>query len=825
MSQLQSAAQASPPSMTAHPASPPGAERRGGGAMIAVLAFSGIVVAVMQTLLVPIVAQLPGLLSTSAANATWVMTATLLAGAVATPIMGRLGDLFGKRRMMLVSLALMVVGSLVAAVSSELGPVVVGRALQGFAMGAIPLGISIMRDELPPQKLGSAMGLMSSSIGIGGALGLPGAAFVAQHADWHALFYSSAALGVVSMLLTVLLVPESGVRAKGRFDILGALGLSAALVAFLLPITKGDQWGWGSPTTLGFFGAAAALFLLWGVLELRIKSPLVDLRTTVRRQVLLTNIASIMVGVSFYAMSLVLPQVMELPKATGYGLGQSLVVAGLVMAPMGIAMMLVSPLSARLQAARGPKTALMLGLAIIAVGYGTGLGMLGSLWQIGITVTVIGAGIGFAYSSLPALIIGAVPPSETGAANGLNALMRSIGTSVSSAVVGMVLAHMTTSLGKTAVPSLSGFRTAFVIATGAALAGLVLAAFLPGRRRAKAAAHASADAPAPSATDAPAHVATDAPAHTHAPAIEGDEIPAPSLRGRVLSDGRPVAGAAVTLIDAEGRQLAHSTSNDAGLYALDVSATGRLLLIGSAPGHRPGAAPLTLGDTPAEFDLELSDVGGLRGSVLDAATGAALPEATVVVADRHGEVAAAATTGPDGVYDLTGLPAGAYTLAVRADGHRPEAVQVEVAGDAPVQQDIALRAAAGVSGTVRDADGRPLGDVKVTLLDHNGNVVAASSTDPDGTYAISDVPEADYTLVASGYAPVTASVALPGTGLDPVDLELSHAAHGSRTAHSAHGSGSAHSAQGSGNVRSSGTARNQSESVGLYAEDAAEEVL
>jgi len=759
MSPLQSEPQAAPqPTATA----PPAAERRGGGAMIAVLAFSGIVVAVMQTLLVPIVADLPGLLSTSAANATWVMTATLLAGAVATPIMGRLGDLFGKRRMMLASLALMVVGSLIAAVSSELGPVVVGRALQGFAMGAIPLGISIMRDELPPQRLGSAMGLMSSSIGIGGALGLPGAAFVAQHADWHALFYSSAALGVVSMLLTVLLVPESGVRARGRFDILGSLGLSAGLVAFLLPITKGDQWGWGSPTTLGFFGAAALIFLLWGLLELRIKSPLVDLRTTARRQVLLTNIASIMVGVSFYAMSLVLPQVMELPKATGYGLGQSLVVAGLVMAPMGIAMMLVSPLSARLQAARGPKTALMLGLLIIAVGYGTGLGMLGSLWQIGITVTVIGAGIGFAYSSLPALIIGAVPPSETGAANGLNALMRSIGTSVSSAVVGMVLAHMTTSFGKAAVPSMDGFRTAFVIATGAALVGLLLAAFLPGRRRTEAPAAATGAASSPAT--APASVT----------AADDEEIPAPTLRGRVLSDGRPVAGAAVTLIDAEGRQLAHSTSNDAGLYALDVAATGRLLLIGSAPGHRPGAAPLTLGEAPVEFDLELSDVGGLRGAVRDAATGTALPGATVVVADRHGEVAAAATTGDDGVYDLTGLPAGAYTLAVRADGHRPEAVQVDVAGDAPVHQDIALTAAAGVSGTVRGADGRPLGDVKVTLLDHNGTVVAASSTSPDGTYSLSDVPEADYTLVASGYAPVTTSVALPGTGLNPVDLELSH---------------------------------------------------
>ncbi|MDJ1133580.1 MFS transporter [Streptomyces iconiensis] len=460
-----------------------GQVRTGGGRgarwIVPVLAFGGISVAVMQTLIVPIIAQLPTLLDTTTSNASWVITSTLLSGAVATPIMGRLGDLYGKRRLVLLSLGLMVLGSLVCAFTSELVPMVVGRAVQGFAMGAIPLGISIMRDELPPERLGSAMAFMSSSLGVGGALGMPLAAYVAQYTDWHVLFFGSAGIGVLAMVLVRLLVPESPLRTPGRFDVLGTFGLSAGLVALLLPVSKGGDWGWGSPAVLGLFAAAAVIFVLWGTLELRIKDPLVDLRTTARRQVLLTNLASIMVGLAFYAATLVLPQLLQLPTSTGYGLGQSMVVAGLCVAPMGVAMMLVSSLSARLSAARGPKVSLMTGLVILAAGYLLGTQLVGAVWQTVVLAVLVGVGIGIAYSAMPALILGAVDPSESGAANGLNTLMRSIGTSTSSAVVGVVLARMSSPLGNTEVPNLDGFRTAFLIAAGAALLGLVIAAFLP----------------------------------------------------------------------------------------------------------------------------------------------------------------------------------------------------------------------------------------------------------------------------------------------------------------------------------------------------------
>ncbi|MFC7893282.1 MFS transporter [Streptomyces sp. NPDC057381] len=571
--------------------------RRATGATVPVLAFAGIVVAVMQTLLVPVIKDLPRLLDTSPGNATWVLTSTLLSGAVATPIMGRLGDLFGKRRMLIASLSVMVVGALVSAFTDALLPMIVGRTLQGFAMGAIPLGIGLMRDMLPRERLGSAMALMSSSIGVGGGLALPAAALVAQHTDWHALFYGAAGLGVLSIVLTLLAVPESPLRAKGSFDLPGALGLSAGLVLFLLPITKGSDWGWSSPTTLGLFAAAAVVLFLWGLMELRVAAPLVDLRTTARREVLLTNLASIMVGVSFYVISLVLPQLLQLPAETGYGLGQSMVVAGLCVAPLGLTMMFTAPVYARLSARYGPRTTLIAGLLIIAVGYGGGLGLMNAAWQTVVTSVLIGAGIGLAYSSLPALIIGAVPASETGAANGLNTLMRSIGTSVSSAVIGMVLANTANDVGGVAVPTMHGFRVSFLIATAAVAVGLALAFFLP--RRSPAA-----------TTQLRASSEEDANLARAEQALTGgfpSDAELSGFRGRVLTaDGVPVARAKVTLIDRHGRQAGATLSAGDGGYALAVPASGPYVLAARATGHGPLAQSAThTGERPVDLDLSL----------------------------------------------------------------------------------------------------------------------------------------------------------------------------------------------------------------------------
>ncbi|QKW28127.1 MFS transporter [Streptomyces seoulensis] len=453
-------------------------------AIVAVLAFGGIVVSLMQTLVIPIVAELPALLHASASDTAWVVTATLLAAAVATPVMGRLGDMYGKRRMLLVSLAMLVIGSVTAALSDTVVPMIVGRALQGLASGVIPLGISIMRDELPAERLGSATAMMSASLGVGGALGLPAAAVIAENFDWHVLFWASGALGVVAAVLVLLLVPESRVRSGGRFDAVGAIGMAAGLMCLLLAISKGADWGWGSATTLGLFAAAVLVLLAWGVFELRVREPLVDLRTTARRQVLVTNLASVAIGFAMFSMSLAIPQLLQLPVASGYGLGRSLLVSGLVMAPSGLVMMAVAPISAAVSRTRGPKVTLMIGALIVAAGYGLNIALMDQVWHFVLASSVIGAGIGFTYGAMPTLIMGAVPASETGAANSLNTLMRSIGTSSASAVAGVVLAHMTTRLGPAVLPSENGFRTVLALGAGAALLGFVVASFIPGRRTA-----------------------------------------------------------------------------------------------------------------------------------------------------------------------------------------------------------------------------------------------------------------------------------------------------------------------------------------------------
>ncbi|MFE3598705.1 MFS transporter [Streptomyces sp. NPDC059096] len=453
------------------------------GGVVATLALAGTTAAIMQTLVTPLIAELPRILNTTASNATWVITTTLLVAAVCVPVVGRLGDLLGKRRMLLACSVPLIVGSVVCALSSSVVPMIIGRGLQGMGMGMVPLGIALLRDVVPTEKLSSSIALVSASMGIGGGLGLPIAAAVAQYANWRVLFWGAAVLATAIAVLIWFLIPAVPAAARGqRFDAPGALGLGAGLVCLLLAISKGADWGWGSGTTLGLFTSAVVLLVAWGWWEVRTTDPLVDLRTTARPRVLLTNVASVFVGCAMYASMLVMPQLLQFPEATGYGLGQSILASGLWMAPGGLVMMVVSPLGGKLTNACGPKVTLVSGVLVIAAGYGLSLLLMGSAWGIMVAIMVINSGVGLAYGSMPALIMSSVPLSETAAANSFNTLMRSLGTSVGAAVIGLVLSQMTISAGGHTLTSESGFRTALLIGCGVALVSAAIAAVIPAVR-------------------------------------------------------------------------------------------------------------------------------------------------------------------------------------------------------------------------------------------------------------------------------------------------------------------------------------------------------
>ncbi len=445
--------------------------------VVLTLCFGGLCAALMQTLVIPIQAELPRLLGTSASNASWVVTATLLGGAVAMPVAGRLGDILGKQRVLVGSAAILIVGSLVCAVSDSFLPMTAGRVLQGIAMGYIPVAISMVREVTPPKMATSAIAALSATLGVGGAIGLPLSAWVVQNYDWHMLFWLSAVLSVLVLLASILLVPNVHDAHPARFDTLGAVGLGIGLVITLVGLSKASDWGWGSPTTWACIVGGIVVLVGWGAYELRRSEPLVDLRSTARRPVLLTNLAAVLIGFGMMAQSIVVPQLLEMPEATGYGLGQTILEAGLWMAPAGLMMMVMAPVSAKLIDAIGAKTTLAVGAAVLGGGYVVALFMMNQPWQLLVAMCISSAGVGIGYAAMPTLILENSPRHEAGSAVGVNTLARSVGTTTAGAVMATLLTSQTMVLapGTPAIPTSGAFQLCFLFGAGAAVVGGLLA--------------------------------------------------------------------------------------------------------------------------------------------------------------------------------------------------------------------------------------------------------------------------------------------------------------------------------------------------------------
>ncbi|MFI8984648.1 MFS transporter [Streptomyces antimycoticus] len=410
-------------------------------------------------------------------HAGWVVTAYLLSASVATPIAGRLGDMYGKRRVLLIALSLLGTGTLIAALASNLAVLIAGRLVQGTGGAIVPLPIGIVRDELPAEQVGLAVGVNSALLGVGGGLGSVLSGPIVEQLSWHWLFWFPLALIAVAAVGIALGVPESPVRTRGRIDVPGTLLLSVGLVCLLLALSKGSAWGWGSGATLGLFGGAACALLVWGLVETRGSTPLVDMRMLALRGMWTTLLAGLTLRVGMFGSVLLMPQLLELPASTGHGFGKTVSEAGLFLLPATTVMIIFSPLSGLLDRYFGAKPPMVLGVIITAASFVVLAVAHTEVWQVLLSVTLFGIEIGLSSAAMANAIVASVPPTQTGVATGLNTLMRNIGGSIGTAVLAALLS--TNAVGH--VPTDTAFTITFWTCAGVLALGLLGALMLPRR--------------------------------------------------------------------------------------------------------------------------------------------------------------------------------------------------------------------------------------------------------------------------------------------------------------------------------------------------------
>jgi MFS family permease len=447
--------------------------------------FSGLAAAaaafsLMQSLVTPVLPTIQQDLHTSTGTVTWVLTAWLLAASVATPLVGRIADMIGKDRALLVALAAIAAGCLVAALAPTVGVLIVARVLQGLGGAVFPVSFGIIRDEFPAHRVTGAVGVMAAVIATGSGLGIVLAGPIVGALDWRWLFWIPMAVVTAVGLLAWRLIPASPVRTPGRVNWLAAVLLSGWLVTLLLPLSKATAWGWGSARTLGLLAAAAVLFATWLWAELRSSNPLIDMRMMRLPAVWTTNLVALLFGAAMFGIFAFLPQLMQVPQASGYGFGASVTGAGLLMLPMLVAMAVFGSLSGPLARWVGSKAQLLLGAALSTLATLSFAVSHHSRWSVAVAGGVFGIGLGLVYSSMINLIVQSVPMHQTGTASGMNTNIRTIGASIGTAVVSsIVVSHP----GPQGLPAESGYTTSFVILTAAGLAALLVGLLVPATRR------------------------------------------------------------------------------------------------------------------------------------------------------------------------------------------------------------------------------------------------------------------------------------------------------------------------------------------------------
>jgi EmrB/QacA subfamily drug resistance transporter len=451
-------------------------QRQHYGITFAVLAISGAAYALLQSAVAPALPDIQKELHSSATATAWLLTGYLLSASVLTPIVGRIGDMFGKEHTLVVTMAVLSAGTLLAALASSIEVLILARVIQGAGGAIFPLAFGIIRDEFPREKAAQGIAMISAILGIGGGIGIVLAGPIINAFDYHWLFWFPLVVLVAATLATIFFVPESPVKSPGRIDWLGALLLSAWLVLLLLGITQASAWGWGDPRVIGLLGSAVALAALWIKVEDSRRDALVDMTLMRVRGVWTVNAAAFLVGAGMYSSFILIPEFTEMPASTGYGFGSSVTQAGLFLLPATVMMMLVSPIAGTLATRVGSRLVLIAGCLLTTASFTLLAVAHAHHGDIYVATALMGAGIGLAFASLANLIVEAVPPEQTAVATGVNTVMRTLGGSVGGQVGASLI---TGTLLASGLPAESGFTLAFAFAAGACLLAAVASLSVP----------------------------------------------------------------------------------------------------------------------------------------------------------------------------------------------------------------------------------------------------------------------------------------------------------------------------------------------------------
>lgn len=411
--------------------------------LITTLALGVTTLSMLQSLVVPVLATIARQLQVSPQASGWVLTANLLAAAVLTPVLGRLGDTRGERPVILGILTAVAAGTLLAALTSSLPLLLVARVLQGSSYGLFPLSISVLRRELPRERLNVAMSVVSSTLAVGGVVGLVATGLLTgDDGDYHRSFWLGLAVAVVSLVLAVVVLPARPPSATGRVDWVGAIVLGAGLVLFLLPLSEGSTWGWTSPAVIGALLASLVTLAGWVGLQRRTREPLVRPGLLTDRRMVVPNVAGLLTGMCIFTSFLgVLQYVQTQPGVAGYGFGADVLRAAVVyLLPGGVLGIVVAPLAGRVVARAGALPTLFAGACVGVAGFSLLAFVRGAPWVFVLAGILTQLSVTIAYAALPALVVHAVSPDETGVANAVNSIARSAGQALGSTVAVTLLA-------------------------------------------------------------------------------------------------------------------------------------------------------------------------------------------------------------------------------------------------------------------------------------------------------------------------------------------------------------------------------------------------